>query len=691
MDMFKYFSRIEDLIIKAIALIFPWSIVFATPQLHMGYWGQVESMIVFSHFVTGIVAILLLRIGIYNKDFRQYFSHPLVLLPSLIGIYSIISGLFQRLPIFAVYGSPQLGQGAFWYFSLSLLTLLYLYIFKNNRLRLLLFINFCLVILLVTIGSFYPLITGVQISFFGFNDWLALYFTTFIIFIISFLELYNFKIKKELLYFIAFLVLGPLFWKIDNNSASALWLLIVFAWIVWMVDFYYKKKIKFLNELIYNPVFFTLIPILLSVIMVFSSFMFWDGKTDMTDKITNYDTWVGHLSTLVARGSIVRVLFENLENLKVLLLGYGWGNISELLIKSFTPEVFYQINTGNRVHFHTHNELFEHIFSIGLVGAFIYISYIYNIFKYAFKISISLAFIWLLFFCIGAFWFTWISIVPIQAMLTTFLITSNSSDIKYIFSKKINYLFNSIYFYSSYLLLAAVFLFYGAYIGYFTAYNHESSFRSDALIEIAKESKKTGNCSGKIHDFGKGSLQYSQKLNGYSNYYKDQVMLYAVLNQTDYDVLEWHLCASNELIKNNTAYIELINVHVNVLSMISILPGRLGEDTRIKTKKYMDLWEEKLMLLLSLAPRRTDQATPLISYYLKNENDSDLSRLCNYFIKVKAEQGFCDLAMGANLIKQGQLSKGILLIKKARDLGVLDSEDVDPETSEYLKGLIEKY
>ena len=58
MNMFKYFSRIEDLIIKVIALIFPWSIVFATPQLHMGYWGQVESMIVFSHFITGIVVLI---------------------------------------------------------------------------------------------------------------------------------------------------------------------------------------------------------------------------------------------------------------------------------------------------------------------------------------------------------------------------------------------------------------------------------------------------------------------------------------------------------------------------------------------------------------------------------------------------------------------------------------------------------
>jgi len=690
MNILKNFVKIEDIAIKAIALIFPWSIMFATPQLHIGYWGQVESMIVFNHFITALVAIFLIRIGIYNAGLRQYFSHPLVLLPSLIGIYSIISALFQRLPTFAMYGSPHLGEGAFWYLSLSLLTVLYAHLFKNNSLRLLLFINFFLIILTVIIGSFFPVITGIVISFFAFNDWLALYFAAFIIFVISFLETSNFKIKKELLCFLFFLVLAPFFWKIDNNSASVLWFLIVIAWIVWLVGFYYKIKIKFLNELIYNPLFFTLIPILLSAIMVFSSFIFWDGRTDMTAEITNYDTWVGHLSTLVARGSIVRILFEDLASLKALLLGYGWGSISELLIKSFTPEVFYQINTGNRVHFHTHNELFEHIFSIGLIGVFIYICYIYSIFKYAFKISVSVAFAWLLFFCIGTFWFTWIAMVPLQAMITTFLFSSNSNNIKYIFSERIKHLFNSRYFYSFYLLIVAIFLLYGAYIGYFTAYMHESSFKSQGLIEIAKESKKTGNCSEKVDDFGKGALQYSQKLNGYSNYYKDQVMLYAVLNQADYNVLEWHLCASDELIKNNKASIELINVHISVLSMISVLPGKLGENTVNVSQKYIDLWEDKLMLLLTLAPKRTDQATPLISYYLKHENDSALSRLCNYFDKVNAEQGFCDLAMGANFIKKGQFNRGIMLIKKASDLGVLDSKDIDEDTASYLKKLIKE-
>ena len=106
-------SKIEKIIITAFALILPWSIMFATPQLNYGYWGQVEGMVVFNHFMSAIIALLLLKAGLNNKEIRQYFSHPVILLPTLIGLYSIIASLFHRLPVLSLYGSPQLGQGAF--------------------------------------------------------------------------------------------------------------------------------------------------------------------------------------------------------------------------------------------------------------------------------------------------------------------------------------------------------------------------------------------------------------------------------------------------------------------------------------------------------------------------------------------------------------------------------------------------
>ena len=110
MSLTKSYNRIENIILILISIIFPWSIMFATPQLHTGYWGQVEGMIVFNHFVSAIIALLILKVGINNKDIRQYFAHPIVLLPTVIGLYSIIASAFHRLPVFSLYGSPQLGK-----------------------------------------------------------------------------------------------------------------------------------------------------------------------------------------------------------------------------------------------------------------------------------------------------------------------------------------------------------------------------------------------------------------------------------------------------------------------------------------------------------------------------------------------------------------------------------------------------
>ena len=680
--------KLDNILMVFIGILFPWSILFATPQLHIGYWGQVESMVVFSHFLSAIAALLILKIGIKNKEIRQYFLHPIVLLPALIGIYSIVSSFFQMLPVLALYGSPQLGQGAFGYFSLSLLTVLYFYIFKINRLKGLLLINLLLVTIVITIGSFYPSITGIVISFFGFNDWLALYFTAFILYALHFLSTKKFIMNKNILSFIFFLSLGPLFWKIDNNSSVALWIIISFLWLFWSTISYYQIKVKIFNKLIFNPLFFTLVPIALSLLMLLSSFIFWDGKTNMTDDITEN---LGHLATLVARGSIVRVLCENLLSIKAILFGFGWGSISELLLKSFTPEVFYQINTGNRVHFHTHNELFEHIFSIGFVGAFIYILYIYNIFKVSFKISMTTSFLWLLYFCITVFWFQWTSNIAIQAMLAALLLSTGFKNVKYAYSNNLSKLFHSIYFYSSYLIIVAIFLFYGAYIGFYTALNHMSSNSAEDLIITSKKGELSVNCSKNLYDFGKGGFQFSLKFNGFSNYYKNQAMLYGVINESDDRVLEWYLCASNEMINKKQASLELLNVHINTLSMLSILPGDMGLKSRKRMKLYLGLWEDKVKLLLSYAPKRGDQAVTLISYYVKNNEDNAVKRICYYLEEKLIYQGFCDLALGSILVKEGKIDDGMALIDKANKMGVLDSNLVDSESALKLKDLLNLY
>ena len=108
-------------------------------------------------------------------------------------------------------------------------------------------------------------------------------------------------------------------------------------------------------------------------------------------------------------------------------------------------------------------------------------------------------------------------------------------------------------------------------------------------------------------------------------------------------------------------------------------------------KLYIDLWEDKLKLLLSFAPKRGDQATPLISYYLKNENDIGVKNICSYIEESFIYQGFCDLALGSIYLKEGKLEEGMILIERANTMGVLDSKDLDKKISEDLKKLLTIY
>ena len=108
-------------------------------------------------------------------------------------------------------------------------------------------------------------------------------------------------------------------------------------------------------------------------------------------------------------------------------------------------------------------------------------------------------------------------------------------------------------------------------------------------------------------------------------------------------------------------------------------------------KAYIDSWEDKLKMLLISAPKRTDQATPLISYYLNNNNDIGIKRICRYLENKSFYQGFCDLAMGSVLIKEGNIEQGIFLIDRANKMGILDKDYIDKETSNNLKNILENY
>ena len=69
-----------------------------------------------------------------------------------------------------------------------------------------------------------------------------------------------------------------------------------------------------------------------------------------------------------------------LDNIKSIILGNGWGTVPSLLLENMNSWQYDELRLGYNLHFHTHNELSEHIVSLGLLGGRFFIL-LYFIFK----------------------------------------------------------------------------------------------------------------------------------------------------------------------------------------------------------------------------------------------------------------------------------------------------------------------
>ena len=122
----------------------------------------------------------------------------------------------------------------------------------------------------------------------------------------------------------------------------------------------------------------------------------------------------------------------SLSNFKDLFIGNGWGVVRDLLIENMNQWQYDELRQGYNLHFHTHNEIAEHLVSVGLIGCLLFIIFIYFIFKFAGKLNFSSKLAWLLFFKINCFWFMWIGTFAVFALVAScfILYKDNSFNIR---------------------------------------------------------------------------------------------------------------------------------------------------------------------------------------------------------------------------------------------------------------------
>ena len=172
----KLHSKYNTIISGLFTVLATWVIFAAMPYLRLqGTYPQIDTQVIFLHLLCGIMFFYFATLLYLNKYNLEKLKHPLIVLPFSLAIFSLIASLFNRNPNISFSGSPQIGQGVFWYFDLTIMSIIFSQIMLIKKIRLSIFINLIFITFFVTFFTFFPHWKGLPISFYYFTDYLCFY------------------------------------------------------------------------------------------------------------------------------------------------------------------------------------------------------------------------------------------------------------------------------------------------------------------------------------------------------------------------------------------------------------------------------------------------------------------------------------------------------------------------------------
>ena len=565
----------------------------------------------------------------------ENLNHPFIVLPFFLALLSLISSLFSDNFNVSIAGSLQIGQGFFWYLDLTIMTIIFSQVSNFKKIRFIFFINLMLVTTVVSFFTFYPQWKGLPFSFYYFTDYLCFYG------VLSFILLTTIT-QRLYIHIICFILLGFYFLLLDNRAAIFFWLTTMLVAVSFYSFIFFKKNniMKKIKSILFSDFMFVFIIVFISILIFSTSIIFWSEDFRLPSAIK--DTL---LDAPVVRGKLIETSLYSLNNLQNFLIGNGWGFVPDLILENMSPWQYDELRLNYNLHFHTHNEITEHLVSVGLAGTLFYIVYVYYIFKFSGTFSFSSKLAWLLFFKINCFWFMWIGTFAAFALVTSCLIMCEKKlFIKQIASRFfIRFICNK-FIISLTSICLGFFLLYGSYLTYKTI--KINSLLNYTAITQYLDNKKHNNdkeCLSFYKNFNRGGYLLNRILNGYNAHIitlsKDDI------HEIDLKVLNELQCKANELIKSNNFTSSLLATAIQVDTDYYYKFGDAKFNTNLAVINYKN-WLFKVNILSEVMPNRGDLLLPFLSYAISKNKGNDALNICQK--NIKRLEAFCYLIRANN-------------------------------------------
>ena len=655
-------SRYNTFIACIFTVLASWIILAAMPYFRLnGIYPQVDTQVILLHFLCGILFFYFAILVYFKKYNLDNLKHPLIIIPFFLAIFGVLSSLLNDNPNISFSGTPQIGQGVFWYFDLTIMSIIFSQVMFLKKIRFAIFVNLLFITTLLTFFTFFPNWKGLPVSFYYFTDYLSLFGVMCFILLTT-------LFKRKLINILGFIILGFYLSVLDNRAAILFWITTFIIALVYFILNLLKKYnlVRKIIPFLFSNKMFVFIVFLISCSILFCSIYFWSENYLLSDNIQGT-----LLEAPVVRGKIIENSLFSLFDFKTFIFGNGWGVVPDLLLKNMNTWHYDALRLGYNLHFHTHNELAEHLVSLGIIGGICFLVYIYYIFNEASKINFLSKLGWLLFFKINCFWFLWTGTFTIFAVVVSSFITYTNNF------KKLSLKVYSVKTKSICTSIAAIcmgsFLFYGSYLTYqSTKVNNLLDY--NAIVQNMENNQKNSNqeCLNFYRDSNRGGFMLDRFFSAYSSYVIQ-------LKVTDIDeqalkVLKELRCKANELIKANNYTLSLLTTAMKTETDLYYKFKKNELRNELASINYDD-WLYNAKIISETMPKRGDLLYPFLSYAINNNKINDVLKICEK--KILGIESFCYLIKASQILSKSELddyaiNNSINLVKKAIENGLFN-------------------
>ena len=642
--------------------------IFSMPGIGFGIWMQSETAATALH----IAALLCLcGLALIPKATSYLLQHPLIYIPLLIGLLSLVLAPLHPLPVRSILGSVRTGEGAVWWLDIGIMSAAALFLWQFPLWRKTL-LGFALIGLVIPYGLSVANAYDRHITApYYFTDYLALN-------VLAFMPLMYVAITGRLQGWkgsIVFYIILNILILVTENKAMIGFALVMppLFYALWQL---LKSSPRLENRL--SLTILALIPVGAIILLI--------GSTFAADGFYAYQN-SGIFKTVASRGYLILApLAALMHDGWAWLTGLGWGSFVDHIAR-YLPTQWLDVTEYRRFqwdglkhdHFHSHNMFVETLSAIGIAGLALFFAYIMSFALFARRSLQKPAILFAAGLMVWAsFWFmlplNMAALILACAILARRAYALPACITRPLKTKPLLYIL---------LLVIGTAQITAAYAISSTARQTFFIDPQEITIETAQE-----NCPNTYNDYGAGGMHLAKMMLDRVRYAID---LTDRDEEADPQQVRNHIKAINNMFCQSQRYIETQRTGMRLVVARLMTRGEieLGLEDYLNNETqefYYNGWQEDLMDWLKSNPDRTDLAVPYLLYHIIHEHEDRSEPVINLIRSQTPYDPVGQWFKGLLLLQDHRTAdSGIKLMKQALKGGVQRRVPVEPDLIEQLE------